>query len=81
MKIYYFSHWSDLNAIIESVLAGDLEANNKKYIAQGKESLSFTDIDNLIRQVYCPAGSFQTINSQLKSLLEKLKYLKTHKLD
>lgn len=63
-------HFSDLNEIINSILENSTSYNGKKFIANGKESLSFVDIDNLIRQAYCPSGNFQLSNENLKKIIE-----------
>jgi hypothetical protein len=58
-----------LNSLLESVLEGAENVTGKKFVAHGKEALTFTDIDNLIRQVYCPPG---TSHQQSVNLLRKV---------
>lgn len=55
--------------MIQSVLedaSGEFEG--KKYLASGKENLSFYDIDNLIKQVYCEESKVIVPNKFLKSV-------------
>lgn len=42
----------------------------KKFVANGKESLSFTEIDNMIKQVYFKGHDFQTPNDLIRRLNE-----------
>ena len=60
-----------MNTLIDEAISSE-DLNGKKYTALGKEALSFTDIDNLIKQIYCPNSKFQDANKNLKSLVEGL---------
>jgi hypothetical protein len=61
---------NDLNDMIET-LVGD-ESNQfagKKLIASGSESLSFTDIDSMIKQTYSTKKSHQQPNQTLQKII------------
>jgi len=52
-EIKIWRHYDDLNDIIINLLEEDADVYKwKKLLASGNDSLSFVDIDNLIRQTY-----------------------------
>lgn len=66
-----FRHWRDLNQLVQIALeepSDDLLG--KKYLAHGKESLSFTEIDNLIKQVYFKGQDYQSPQNVIRRLNE-----------
>lgn len=68
-KIYFFKHryYNDLNDIIQGIVESE-NTNGKKLIANGTESYSFADIDNMIKQTFCT----QTEHGQTNKFMQKV---------
>jgi hypothetical protein len=66
---FNLSHYNDLNDMVQLLVTDDSKSfHGKKLIANGNESLSFTDVDNLIKQTY----SSNKENTEANNLLRKI---------
>lgn len=63
-------YYNDLNDMINLILNEESDVfKGKKLIANGSESLSFTDIDNMIKQTYSTKKEVHEANKTLQKLL------------
>lgn len=63
-------YYNDLNDMIQTLVTDEsLSFKGKKLIANGSESLSFVDIDNMIKQTYSNRKDHVAANKTLQKLL------------
>ena len=64
-------YWNDMNVAIQTLIENDFENfKGKKYFLSGKETLQFSDIDNLIKQAYHEESNFTSPNDVLRKINE-----------
>jgi hypothetical protein len=63
-------YYNDLNDMIQMLVTDEsLSFKGKKLVAAGTESLSFTDIDNMLKQTYSSKKDHTEANATLQKLL------------
>lgn len=73
LKHYRFNpiYYNDLNDMVQILTTDESETfNGKKLIANGNESLSFVDIDNLIKQTYSSKKNHTENNKTIAKLMK-----------
>jgi hypothetical protein len=74
MIIILYRYYNDLTEMVLSLIKDESgKFQGKKLIASGNESLSFKDIDNLLKQTYVKADKkFQNRNKNFVNSMDKL---------